>query len=318
MYQIGFDVGGTNIAVGLVDDEMRIVQRSNIKFPTGEKYNVISAYMAAEVKKLLLGEGIDEKVLSCIGIAIPGSIDANGETIINAYNLQFHNVPFRQAMQVHFPKVPVYLANDANAATLAELHAGAFKGCNTAVLITLGTGVGGGLILGGRMFNGGMGNGVELGHMIMNHYGDICSCGNVGCIETLCTATWLIQQGRKAVVEHFNSMIYTEANGDMENVTARLVIDCARAGDSIAMDIFKRYVDSLGSVVASFINLLDPEVIALGGGVSLAGEFLLEPLRANVADKVLYKKYGSIVSACLGNDAGIIGAAMLHRNKVAL
>jgi len=314
MYQIGFDVGGTNIAVGIVDNNMKIVQRSNIKFPTGKKYDFVSQIMANEVRDLLIKESIKETNLSGIGVAVPGSIDSSGEIIIDAFKLGFHNVPFRKSIQSHFPNLPVYIANDANTATLAELHAGALKGCKTALLITLGTGVGGGIIINGKMFNGGMGNGVELGHMVFNHKGDICSCGNIGCIETLCAATWLIQQGRKAVVEHFNSMIYTEAKGHIENVTARLVIDCARAGDSIALNIFKQYIDALSSVIVSFINIVDPEVIALGGGVSLAGDFLFSNLRKKVKEKSLYKTYARIVPAQLGNDAGIIGAAMLHRN----
>jgi glucokinase len=152
--------------------------------------------------------------------------------------------------------------------------------------------------------------------MILEHGGEICSCGNRGCTETLCTATALIREGRKAVVEHVNSMICTEARGDMGFVTAKLVIDCARAGDRIAMDIFDRYLDALSSAVASIINLLDPEVIAIGGGVSLAGDFLFDPLRALVHKKSFFRNHGAIVPARLGNDAGIIGAAMLGVNEV--
>lgn len=314
MYQIGFDVGGTNIAVGLVDDNMRIIQRSNIKFPFGKKYDFVSQIMANEARDLLINNGIKENHVSGIGVAVPGSIDSSGEIIIDAFKLGFHNVPFKKSIQSHFPNLPVYMANDADAATLAELHAGALKGCKTALLITLGTGVGGGIIINGQIFKGGMGNGVELGHMILNHKGDVCSCGNIGCVETLCAATWLIQQGRKAIVEHFNSMIYTEAKGNIENVTAQLVIDCARAGDSIAINIFEQYIDALSSVIVSFINLIDPEVIAIGGGVSLAGDFLFSNLRKKVTEKSVYKTYAKIVPAQLGNDAGIIGAAMLHRN----
>lgn len=314
MIQIGFDVGGTNITAGLVDDDKRITQRSNIAFPTGEDYKSISSRMAGQVREMLEKEKLGESDVTCIGIAVPGSIDAAGETVIDAYNLQFHDVPLKKSIQEHFPRIPVFLANDANAAALAELHAGAFIGCRTCALLTLGTGVGGGLILGGRMFNGGLGNGVELGHMILAHRGEVCTCGNKGCVESLCTATALIREGRKAVVEHINSMICTEARGNMDNVTAKLVIDCARSGDRIAMDIFDRYVDALSSAVASLINLFDPEVVAIGGGVSLAGEFLFEPLRAHVHRKSFFKNHGRVVPAKLGNDAGIIGAAMLGRN----
>jgi glucokinase len=315
MVQIGFDVGGTNIAAGIVDSEKRIIQRSTVPFPAGEKYDEVSRLMACQAREMLQKEGIDASLVSCIGIAVPGSVDSVGETVIDAYNLQFHNVPLKKSLREHFPDIPVYLANDANAAALAELHAGAFMGCRTCALFTLGTGVGGGLIIGGRMFNGGLGNGVELGHMILEHGEEICSCGNRGCTETLCTATALIREGRKAVVEHINSAVYTEAHGVMDNVTAKLVIDCARAGDRIALDIFDRYIDALSSAVASIINLLDPEVVAIGGGVSLAGDFLFEPLRALVHKKAFFKNHGTIVPAKLGNEAGIIGAAMLGMNE---
>jgi predicted NBD/HSP70 family sugar kinase len=150
-------------------------------------------------------------------------------------------------MQSHFPVVPVYLANDANAAALAELHAGVFKEVKTAILLTLGTGIGGGIILNGRMFNGGMGNGVELGHMVLAQGGPICTCGTRGCLETLCTATWLVQQGRRSIIDYPKALIYTQAGGDLNKVTAKLVLDCAKAGDAIARGIFERYVDQLGS-----------------------------------------------------------------------
>ena len=254
-------------------------------------------------------------VFKSIGIAIAGSIDAAGTTILNAHNLGFHNVPMRAAMMEQFPNTAVFLANDANAAALAELHAGAFRGCKTAILMTLGTGVGGGVILGGRMFNGGMGHGVEIGHMIIQHGGPVCTCGNKGCIESLCTATWLTSQGRKTVVEHPISMIYKEAEGNVDNVTAKMVIDCAKEGDNFAKDIFDRYVDHLCTAIISCVTILDPEVIALGGGVSLAGDFLFDPVREQVKKKSFFKVPHKIIPAQLGNNAGIIGAAMLARNE---
>jgi glucokinase len=273
--------------------------------------------MAEQVRELAKELRIQPTDFRSIGIATAGSIDASRTVIINAHNLGFHNVPMIDEMHKHFPDTPVYLANDADAAALAELHAGAFRGKKTAVLLTLGTGVGGGIILGGRMFKGGLGHGNELGHMIVQQGGPICTCGNRGCIESLCTATWLIQQGRKAIVEHPISLIYEKAEGDMDKVTAKIVIDSAKEGDAIARDIFNTYVDSLSSAITSVVVLLDPEVIALGGGVSLAGDFLFEPVRELVRQKSFFKVYHEIVPAQLGNTAGIIGAAMLARNEEA-
>jgi glucokinase len=315
MYQIGFDVGGTNLKVGAVHDNKEITAARNAAFPKGETYEKIAELMAEQVNELAKELKIRAADFKSIGVATAGSIDAEGKVILHAHNLGFHDVPMVCEMHKHFPETPVYLANDADAAALAELHAGAFRGKKTAVLMTLGTGVGGGVILGGRMFKGGMGHGNELGHMIIQHGGPVCTCGNRGCIESLCTATWLIQQGRRSIVDYPVSMIYEKAEGNMDNVTAKTVIDCAKEGDAIALDIFNTYVDSLSSAIISIAMLLDPEVIALGGGVSLAGDFLFEPVRELVKQKSFFRVSHEIVPAQLGNTAGIIGAAMLARNE---
>lgn len=315
MVQIGFDVGGTNLKVGAVNDDKVIVARRNVAFPKGETYQNITALMAEQVRALAQELNISAGDFKSIGVATAGSIDAAGAVIIHAHNLGFHDVPMVDEMHRYFPEVPVFLANDADAAALAELHAGAFRNKRTAVLFTLGTGVGGGIILGGKMFKGGMGRGNELGHMIIQDGGPICTCGNKGCIESLCTATWLIQQGRRAIVDYPISLIHEKAEGDMNLVTAKIVIDSAKEGDPIAKDIFNTYVDHLSSAIASIAVLLDPEVVALGGGVSLAGDFLFESLRERVKEKSFFKVYHEVVPAQLGNDAGIIGAAMLARNE---
>jgi glucokinase len=315
MLQIGFDVGGRKIAVGVVDESKQIVARRKIPFPTGRNYQQVATMMADLVWELSSEVQVPVREFQSIGISIPGSLNTTGDYIIDAHNLEFHNVPFREEMSKHFPQVPIFLANDANAAALAELHAGAFKGCETALLVTLGTGIGGGIILGGKMFNGGLGHGVELGHMCLVMNGPLCTCGNRGCIETLCAAPWLEQQGRKAIEDFPMSLIATEAEGNSDNSNAKLVIDCAKQGDDIAMDIFNRYVDQLSTAITSLVVLLDPEVVALGGGVSLAGEFLFQPIREQVESKSFFKYAHKIVPAVLGNDAGIIGAAMLAYNN---
>lgn len=315
MYQIGFDIGGTNLKVGAVHDNLEIAARRNVAFPKGESYETIAALMAEQVNELARDIGISASDFKSIGVATAGSIDAGGAVILHAHNLGFHNVPMVNEMRKYFPDTPCFLANDADAAALAELHAGAFRGKRTAVLFTLGTGVGGGIILGGKMFKGGLGHGNELGHMIIQDGGPICTCGNKGCIESLCTATWLIQQGRKVIVEYPVSLIHEKAEGDMNNVTAKIVMDSAKEGDTIAMDIFKTYVDHLSSAIVSVAMLLDPEVTAIGGGVSLTGDFLFEPLRERVKQKSFFKIYHEIVPAQLRNEAGIVGAAMLAKNE---
>ena len=313
MYQIGVDIGGTNIKIGLVDEALEIVARGSIPFPqaAGE---VVADKLASAIRTLLADAGAGEQQLESIGIVIPGSIDPSGKTIIDAYNLGFHGVPFQPMMAERFPDTPVYMANDANGAALAELYKGAFVGCKTAVLFTLGTGLGGGIILNGKMFNGGLNQGVELGHAYLIDDGESCTCGNHGCMEAYCSATGLARDGRRAMLSHPESMLYQTSGGDESKVDARFVIDCAKAGDETARAVFDAYLGHLSSACASIYNILDPEVLAIGGGVCGAGDFLFEPLQQLVTDKCFYKTRGKLVPAVMGNDAGIIGAAMLRRD----
>lgn len=308
MYQIGIDIGGTSIKIGLVDEKLEIVRRSSIPFQCvgGEK---VAAMIAEEIKKLA-----DVTTLESIGVVLPGSIDKTQSIVIDAHNLDFHNVPFKAQLQAQFPEIPVYLANDADGAALGELGRGAFVGCKTAVLLTLGTGVGGGVILGGKLFSGGTGLGAELGHMTLVNGGEACTCGNHGCVEAYCSATALKRDGIRAMEAHPESAIYKKSAGDPAKIDAKLVIDCAKEGDAVAKEVFDVYVDHLAAACISVVHILDPEVIAIGGGVCHAGEFLFEPLRKGIDKKCFFSEHGKIVPAVMGNDAGIIGAAMLAQN----
>lgn len=310
MYRIGVDIGGTNIKLGLVDQALCIVAKSSIPFPHLDGAGV-AGVLAQEVRRLMAEQGLTPADLSSVGVVVPGSIDPSGAVVLNAYNLGFHNVPFRAQLQACFGDIPVYLANDADGAALAELGAGAFRGCRTAVLLTLGTGVGGGLILGGKMFSGGKGQGVELGHMPLVAGGEPCTCGLRGCIEAYCSATALARDGERARETHPESALARYAG----QLDAKAVIDCARAGDETARNVFDAYVDHLASACISMIHLLDPEVIAIGGGVCGAGEFLFVPLRERVAKKCFFSEFAKIVPAEMGNNAGMIGAAMLGQNR---
>lgn len=313
MYQIGVDIGGTNIKIGLVDDQLNIIRRSSIPFPHLDGAGV-AAQIAAECRRLTEAQGCGMEGVASVGVVVPGSIDPTGAIVLNAYNLGFHNVPFRAQLQDCFGGIPVFLANDADGAGLAELGRGAFVGCQTAVLLTLGTGVGGGLILGGRMFSGGKKQGVELGHMPLVAGGEACTCGNKGCIEAYCSATAIARDGVRAMEAHPESLLASRSGGDPKVIDAKFVIDCAKEGDPTAQAVFDAFVDHLGSACIAMIHLLDPEVIAIGGGVCNSGDFLFAPLRKNVDSKCFFSDHAKIVPAVMGNDAGMIGAAMLGRN----
>ena len=311
MYRIGVDIGGTSIKIGLVDENLRIVRQISIPFPHVDAAEV-AAELASAIRVLLAGCGLSERALTGVGVVVPGSIDPTGEIVLDAHNLGFHHVPFKALLQAQFSNLPVFLANDADGAALGELGCGAFRGCKTAVLLTLGTGVGGGVILNGKMFSGGCGRGIELGHMQLVSGGELCTCGVRGCIEAYCSATALIRDAVRAVEADPSCSLAAKVNGDMSLIDAKFVIDCAKEGDPTAAAIFDAYVDHLAAACVSIVHLLDPEVIAIGGGVSHAGDFLFEPLRTKVLEKCFFSSHGAVVPAQLGNQAGIIGASMLE------
>ena len=186
-------------------------------------------------------------------------------------------------------------------------------GTGSSVFLTLGTGVGGAIILGGKVWNGHHGVGSEIGHMILLSGGDQCNCGNRGCLERYCSATAIIRMARELVADHPESAIMTACGGDPAKINAKMVFDAAKEGDPVGKEVYDKYIMYLGQAIANIVNFLDPEVVVLGGGVSKAGDFLVSALREEVRKYVVYKTQPSadIQLAVLGADAGIIGAAML-------
>ena len=189
-----------------------------------------------------------------------------------------------------------------------------FDGHGSLLEVGCGTGLGGGIILNGKMFNGGMNQGVELGHAYLVDDGEYCTCGNHGCMEAYCAASALAREGARAMQSDPRGLLAERSGGNAALIDAKMVVDCAKAGDVTAKRVFDEYIGHLSSACASFFNILDPEVLAIGGGLCGAGEFLFAPLRERVTEKCFYKSHGAVVPAVMGNDAGIIGAAMLRRD----
>ena len=310
MLHLGYDVGGTKVAAGLVDENKKIIAKLSHPFPKGTDGPSFAAFLRRMADGLCREAGISASDVPTIGVGLPGTLDENRRTVIHAHNLGFHQLPLAGLLGGVFPEAEIKLLNDADAATLAELKAGALQGCQSGLLLTLGTGLGGGIVSRGELFHGGQGRGVELGHMLLHKDGRRCTCGQRGCAERYCSATALALAGRRAITRAPESLLARRAAAKPEKISARDVIDCARAGDSAAMAVFDAYVDELASFIASLVNLLDPEVIAIGGGLGQSGEFLCAPLRQRAAEKCFYKSCGRIVPATLGNDAGLIGAAL--------
>lgn len=315
MYSIGVDIGGSKIAVGIVNEEMKLVSKKAMPFPhTGNPLDSIQTIQTL-ISGLMAEQHLDCKNAAGIGLAVPGSIDYDRGVVVDAHNLDYHDFPLCELVGQAYPGCKVHVENDANAAALAEYYSGAFRGCSSGLLITIGTGIGGGLVLDGKIFIGGKKNGFEFGHAILVFGGEPCTCGQSGCIEAYCSAAALVREGRKAASAHHESAMFQRAQGDLTKINAKLVMDCAREGDKTAVEIYRRYTDYLGATACTAIALFDPEIIAFGGGVSNDGEFLLSPIREYAAKYAFFKHHAKIVTAEMKNDAGIVGAAMLHLQR---
>ena len=312
MIRIGVDVGGTGIQIGVVDKEFHIIQESSIPTRTDIPFEEQVKHIADCIVSTVQAAGLNEDDIESVGIGIPGIASAKTGEIIKCTNMGWYHVPFRDVFNRYLNK-PVHIDNDANVAALAESVAGISAGTSSSVFITIGTGIGSGIIINGRIWSGAHHIGAELGHVIFDLDGVPCTCGNHGCLERYCSATALIRMAREAVAEQPDSLILRSVNMDPSRIEAKTVFDAARQGDTLAVSVYNRYTDYLAQAIASVVNLLDPEVIVLGGGVSKAGHFLLDPLTQKYKQYIVFndQPLPPVKIAVLGPEAGIIGAAML-------
>ena len=314
MYRIGVDLGGTNIAVGLVNEKMELVCKSSTPTGATRPGKEIVADIASLCRMVCNEGGIELSDVASIGIATPGIANHDTGVVEYANNLPFKKFPIadllKEALGVD---IPVKIENDANAAAWGEACAGAAKGTNNSIMITLGTGVGGGIVMNGKIYSGFNYAGGELGHIVIHMDGVPCSCGRKGCWETYSSATGLIRM-TKEKIEECAAQGRETMMSKAEKVSGRTACDCMRAGDEAAKEVYDKYIKYLASGLATVINIFQPEVISLGGGVSGEGQSLIDSL----LPLVRAEQYGGglvpltdIRIAKLGNDAGIIGAAML-------
>lgn len=312
MIRIGVDVGGTGIQIGVVDKEYHIIQESSIPTRTDIPFEEQVKHITDCIVSTVQAAGLNEDDIESVGIGIPGIASAKTGEIIKCTNMGWYHVPFRDVFNRYLNK-PVHIDNDANVAALAESVAGISAGTSSSVFITIGTGIGSGIIINGRIWSGAHHIGAELGHVIFDLDGVLCTCGNHGCLERYCSATALIRMAREAVAEQPDSLILRSVNMDPSRIEAKTVFDAARQGDTLAVSVYNRYTDYLAQAIASVVNLLDPEVIVLGGGVSKAGHFLLDPLTQKYKQYIVFndQPLPPVKIAVLGPEAGIIGAAML-------
>ena len=310
MWYVGIDVGGTNIKAGVVDENGQLKSKVSLKTGVERGSEAVMVTMAEAAGMAVEQAGLEMGDITAIGVGIPGVLDPATGIVPFCTNLGWHDVPVIERMVELTGVDDIYVDNDATVAALAESVAGVSAGVKNSVFITLGTGVGGGIIIDGKVYSGVHGVASEVGHHVTHLGGELCTCGNRGCWERYASATALIRMGTEAAKAHPESAL-----AKYEELTAKDVVDCAKAKDEVAVAVFDAYCDELALGIVNIINFLDPEVIAIGGGVSAAGDFLLEPVREKLKKYVFYKTmpYARIELATLGNDAGMIGAAMLGR-----
>ena len=314
MYRIGVDLGGTNIAVGLVNDDMKIQVKKSLPTGATRPAEEIVADIATLCRMVCDEAGISLSDVAGIGIASPGIANHDDGVVEYTNNLPFRKLPIAKMLSELTGVEKVKIENDANAAAWGEAVAGAAKGTKNSVMITLGTGVGGGIIIDNKVYSGFNYAGGELGHIVIEVDGAPCSCGRKGCWEAYSSATALIRMTQEKIDEcraTGRSTIMT----DQPKVSGRTACDAMRAGDAAGKEVYDKYIKYLASGLATIINIFQPEVISLGGGVSNEGQSLIDSLLPIVRAE----QYGGgvvpltdIRIATLGNDAGIIGAAMLN------
>ncbi len=312
MYRIGVDLGGTNIVAGLVDENNKIIEKAqtptNIPRPPEKIFDDI----AKVVKEVLEKSGVPLSEVKSIGVGTPGSVNKANGYIDFANNLEFNKVPAKEMLEARIGKT-VYLDNDANCAALGEAVAGAGNGVKNFVAVTLGTGVGSGIIVDGKLVVGMNYAAGEMGHHVIVYDGEQCNCGRRGCWEKYASATALIGQTKDAMRHDHDSKMW-ELVKNIDEVNGRTSFDAMRMGDATAKNVVDRYINYVACGIINIVNALQPEMICIGGGIANEGENLLEPIR-RILERERYsiyaKKQTLICKAELGNDAVVIGAALL-------
>ncbi len=307
MYQIGIDIGGTSIKAGLVSDG-RIISWKSVPTDTDAGADKIIGDIAQMVNALKDDAG--DKIITGVGIGCPGAVNSCTGMVDHAYNLKWDYVPLGERMQ-KLTGYPTRVCNDANAAALGEAKYGAGKAYQNSVFITIGTGIGSGIIIDGRLYEGNQSKGAEIGHVVIKSGGEPCTCGRRGCFEAYSSATALIRDTTRAMLKDPDSKLWTVCP-DIDKVNGKTVFDAMLMDDKTAQGVFDNYIRMLGEGLVNIINALRPEAIILGGGVCAQGDVLLVPLKKYIAKYAFGEgPHVGLHIASPKNDAGTIGAAAL-------
>jgi glucokinase len=318
-YYAGIDIGGTKIAVGIVGGERKLLTSRSMPAGAERPFEVIVKEIAAAVKELAAGSGIGPDRIAGVGIGVPSTVHPKTGHVVFANNLNWRDMDLAGEFRKHWD-IPVYLENDADCAALAEAMEGPGAGKNVLV-ITIGTGFGGGFIMNGRIFKGGDNSGFEPGHSALVFGGERCTCGKRGCVEAYASVTALIRQTREKMEACRDSLMWRECGGDPAKVDGRTSFNAAKKGDAAANEVIKGYIEYVAAGVANLVTLFRPQLVIVGGGISEEGDYLLKPLRESAENRIYAADVLSmppLVKARLGNNAGIIGAALLGAAGVAV
>ena len=309
-YYVGIDFGGMSAKAGLFDKNSKMLAKDTVKTSKDDNYVTTVAKMAQLVKKLCEENDVPIKSVRRIGLASPGVIDSKEGIVVRWGNYNWSDKPLARDMS-EAVGAEVRIVNDANAAAYGEAIYGAAKAYKNSIFITLGTGIGSGIIIDGKLFEGVRGAGAEAGHMVIQVGGVPCGCGRKGCFEQYASASALIRDTKRAMFEDKESMMWELVGKDPEKVDGKTAFSAAKAGDAAAQTVVKNYIMYLGEGILNLVNIFRPEAVIIGGGVCNEGEYLLAPLRKYVGERLYVgcdRVPLTINRAALGNDAGIYGA----------
>ncbi len=314
MYYLGIDIGGTNISAGIIDESNSLLAKGSTPTIQGRDYHDILGDSARLCLDLMKKSNISMEEIYSVGIGLPGLVDTKEGCLIYANNLSFDHISVIDEVK-RFINKPIFIDNDANCAAIGEMMCGAAHGDKNVIYITLGTGVGAGIILDGKVFRGAFGGGGEAGHMVIMADGEMCTCGRKGCWEAYASATALRREGRIAAAKYPNSEIYHLVDGNIKLIDAKTVFDAADLGDEVALNILDAFSKHLAIGLVNLVNIFQPETIVIGGGICAQGDRVITPVTRILQERV----YGGelktkLALATLGNDAGIVGAALLYKN----
>lgn len=310
---VGIDLGGTAVKIGLVDASYEILAQISIPTNAGRPYEQVIADMGRTAAALLEENGYTVADCPGVGVGSPGIIDSENGIVLYSNNIQWDHVPLAKELQKYLP-VPVFVQNDANCATLGEVLKGAGKGYQNAVFLTLGTGVGGGIVIDGKIFEGGHSGGTELGHIKCGSEGRRCTCGRYDCLEAYASATALIDDAKEMAGQHPESLLWELCGHDLDAMNAKIPFDAADAGDSCGKTLVAHYIGYLAEGITDLANIFRPDIIVLGGGVCAQGGKLTKPLNQYLQENCFGNAVTyipEVVIAKNGNHAGLIGAAGL-------